>query len=154
MSVILGIEKLQTQLGTDELLKLEEAAQVHQGQSNISFCILAVDDREIQIETTQSENRSGRYASEATLIKRTHEVFDNSLPKFNIEVIPATYMPSPTRVVTVAWLEKMMQDKGVRIKQLAFDTGVDRESIAGWVSGKRSMSQIVKAMFYFYFSRL
>jgi len=153
MSVILGIEKLQTQLGKDETDKLEEAAQIHQSQSNIIFCILAVEDSTIQIETTQSENRSGRYASEATLIKRTHEVFDNALPQYDVQVIPAPFLPSPTSVVTTAWLEKMMDSKGVRIKQLAFDTGVDRDSIAGWVSGKRSMSQIVKAMFYFYFTR-
>jgi hypothetical protein len=153
MSVIPDIEKLQTLLGAEELRKLEEAAQVHQGQSNITFTILAVNNSEIQIETTQSENRSGRYASEATLTKRTHEVFDNALPNYTIQVIPVPFIPSPTSVVTVAWLEKMMQHKGVRIKQLAFDTGVDRESIAGWVSGKRSMSQIVKAMFYFYFNR-
>ena len=153
MSVILGIEKLQTQLGTDEISKLVEAAEIHQSQSNIGFCILAIEESAIQIETTQSENRSGRYASEATLIKRTHEVFDNVLPQYEIQVIPVPFLPSPTSVVTTAWLEKMMLSKGVRIKQLAFDTGVDRESIAGWVSGKRSMSQIVKAMFYFYFTR-
>jgi len=46
-----------------------------------------------------------------------------------------------------------MLQKGVRIKQIAFDTGVDRESVSEWVTGKRSMSQIVKALFYYYLSK-
>ncbi|RZM23844.1 MAG: XRE family transcriptional regulator, partial [Pedobacter sp.] len=33
---------------------------------------------------------------------------------------------------------------------IAFDTGIDRETIADWVTGKRQMSQLVKAMLFFY----
>ncbi|WGQ10571.1 helix-turn-helix transcriptional regulator [Pedobacter gandavensis] len=153
MSVILGIEKLKNQLDEQQLDLLEQAAEIHKQQSNITFCILVVEADSIQIETSQAENRSGKYAKEASLVKRTHEVFDKWLPKFDIQVIPATYMPSPTSVVNPKWLEQKMEEKGVRIKQIAFDTGVDRESIADWVSGKRSMSQIVKAMFYYYLSK-
>lgn len=153
MSVILGIEKLKSQLDEQQLELLEQTAETHKKQSNIIFCILVMEADSIQIETSQTENRSGKYATEASLLKRTHEVFDKWLPKFDIQVIPATYMPSPTSVVNPKWLEQKMEEKGVRIKQIAFDTGVDRESIADWVSGKRSMSQIVKAMFYFYLSK-
>ena len=150
MSVILGIEKLNTLLSEDEIAKLEKAAERHKVQSSITFCILTLEKDTIQIETTQSENRSGKYASEATLIKRTHELFDKWLPNFKVAISPAPFLPSPTSVVNPVWLEKKMDEKGVRIKQIAFETGIDRESIADWVSGKRSMSQIVKAMFYFY----
>lgn len=150
MSVILGIEKLKSQLDEQQLELLEQAAETHKKQSNITFCILVIEADSIQIETSQTANRSGKYATEASLVKRTHEVFDKWLPKFEIQVIPATYLPSATSVVNPKWLEQKMDEKGVRIKQIAFDTGVDRESIADWVSGKRSMSQIVKAMFYFY----
>lgn len=153
MSVILGIEKLKTRLSDEQLQQMEQAAEVHKVQANISFCILAVEGSAIQIETTQAENRSGKYATEATLTKRTHEVFDKWLPSFDIQVMPATFMPSPPSVVNPVWLEKKMQEKGIRIKQIAFDTGIDRESIAGWVSGKRNMSQIVKTMFYFYLNK-
>lgn len=153
MSVILGIEKLKSQLDEQQLDLLEQAAETHKKQSNITFCILVMEADSIQIETSQAENRSGKYATEASLVKRTHEVFDKWLPKFDIQVIPATYLPSPTSVVNPKWLEQKMDEKGLRIKQIAFDTGVDRESIADWVSGKRSMSQIVKAMLFFYLSK-
>jgi hypothetical protein len=153
MSVILGIEKFKDQMKSEQISQLEQAADIHKNQSNITFCILAIEDSAVQIETTQAETRSGKYASEATLIKRTHEVFDKWIPTLDVQVIPVTFKPSPTSVVNPAWLEMKMQEKGIRIKQIAFETGINRESISGWVSGKRSMSQIVKAMFYFYLSK-
>ncbi|MFC1225361.1 hypothetical protein ACFE6N_16250 [Pedobacter sp. BG31] len=45
-----------------------------------------------------------------------------------------------------------MQEKGLRIKQIAFETGIDCESISDWVTGKKAMGKTVKAMFYFYLS--
>jgi len=153
MSTILGIEKLSDHLDPDQLDQLDQAAAVHKEQSNIEFCILGVDEAAISIETTQSETRSKKYANQATLIKRTQEVFEKMLPAVNLQVEPVPYLPNPTSVVTPVWLEKRMKEKGVRIKQIAFETGLDRESISDWVTGKRSMSQIVKAMFYFYLAK-
>ncbi|MGQ7855201.1 helix-turn-helix domain-containing protein [Pedobacter sp. WC2501] len=57
--------------------------------------------------------------------------------------------PSPTSVVDAKWIDKQMRQKGIRIKQIAFEIGIDREDISNWVTGKRSIGQIVKAMFYF-----
>lgn len=149
MSIIIGLEKLQTQLTTEKINQLNRAAEIHQKQANITFSLLALEDDTIDIEAAQGENKSGKYASESTLIKRTHEVF-SLLPEFKVKVHPVTFLPSPASVVTSAWLEKKMREKDIRIKQIAFDTGINRESISDWVTGKRSMSQIVKAMFYFY----
>lgn len=153
MSVITGIDQLSSLLTVEQLEQLDQAAAVHQVQSNIEFTISKVAEDGVHIETTQSETRSRKYANEATLLKRTREVFDKLLPNLNLHVEAFPHLPSPTSVVNPAWLETRMKEKGVRIKQIAFDTGVDRESIADWVSGKRSMSQIVKAMLYFYLSK-
>ena len=91
--------------------------------------------------------------TETTLIKRTQELFSKFLPQSQLVILPVTFRPSPASAVTPAWLDQKMNEKGIRIKQIAFDTGIDRESISDWVTGKRNMSQIVKAMFYYYLSR-
>lgn len=153
MSVIIDLDRLNDRLSPEQLQELHDAAAVHQAQSNIEFRIAKVEGNVIYIETSQAESRSGKYAKEAALIKKTHEVFDKWLPGAELQIQAFPHLPSPALVVTPAWLEKKMNEKGVRIKQIAFDTGVDRESIADWVSGKRSMSQIVKAMFYFYLNK-
>ncbi len=153
MQIISGIEKLSSLLNAEQLEALEKTADIHKNQSNITFDIKEVAGNKLSIETSQLETRSKKYATEATLIKRTHEVFDKWLSEFELEIEPSTYGVTPTSVVNPLWLERKMKEKGVRIKQIAFDTGIDRESISDWVSGKRSMSQLVKAMFYFYLSR-
>lgn len=52
MSVILGIEKLKNQLDEEQINLLEQAAETHKQQSNITFCILVVEADSIQIETS------------------------------------------------------------------------------------------------------
>ena len=153
MSSIQNINLLDTILDTDKIIKLDKAASRHQEQSNTNFSIRLVGDKTIEIATVQGETSSGKYATEATLIKRTEDLFRKHLPHYKITVSPETFQASPASVVTIAWIEKMMLQKGVRIKQIAFDTGVDRESVSEWVTGKRSMSQIVKALFYYYLSK-
>jgi len=153
MSTIQNINRLEDYLTSEQFFKLEKAAERHQQQSNMNFKIQSAKDQTIKVETVQGETSSGKYATEATLIKRTEDLFRKLLPDFKIEVSTETFLPSAANVVTSAWINQKMEEKGVRIKQIAFETGVDRESISDWVTGKRSMSQIVKAMFYFYLSR-
>ncbi|MEJ5995604.1 helix-turn-helix transcriptional regulator [Pedobacter sp. Du54] len=151
MKSIPGIEKLNDLLTQVELEKLLKAAGRQAQTSNMSFTILSVTGNEIQIEVAQGETKSGKYATEATLTSRTKELFNKFIPKLPLNISPVPFAPSPASTVNPEWLESKMQQKGLRIKQIAFDTGVNRESISDWVTGKRTMSQIVKAMFYFYF---
>lgn len=153
MSTIQQVEQLDQHITPEQIAKLEKAADRHKQQSNVQFKILDIQDKTITVETVQSETPSGKYASEATLVKRTEDLFRKILPEYQVVVNTETFHPSPASVVTAAWIDKKMQEKQVRIKQIAFETGVDRESISDWVTGKRSMSQIVKAMFYFYLSK-
>lgn len=153
MSSIQNLNLIESLLSTEQIIKIDKGASRLQQQSNTNFNIRSVNEKTIEVETTQGETTSGKYASEATLVKRTEDLFRKSLPDYSIIVNPQTFQPSPASVVNTAWIDKMMQIKGVRIKQIAFDTGIDRESISEWVTGKRSMSQIVKALFYYYLSK-
>jgi hypothetical protein len=153
MSSIQNINLLENHLSADQIIKLDRAASRHQEQSNTNFKVLSVAEKKIEVVTAQGETTSGKYGTEATLIKRTEDLFRKHLPDHDIIVIPETFQVSPASVVSTAWIEKMMEQKGIRIKQIAFDTGIDRESVSDWVTGKRRMSQIVKALFYYYLSK-
>ncbi len=150
MTSIQGLENFNGLLSETQIDKLRKAADRHASESNMSFTVLSATDTEIAIETAQGETKSGKYATEATLVSRTNDLFGKLFPKTRLNISPVPYAPSPACTVTTSWLEDRMQQKGVRIKQIAFDTGIDRERISDWVTGKRSMSQLVKAMFYFY----
>jgi len=152
MNSIPGIEKLKEILTTEQLEKLDRSAQRHNQMSNMSFKILSAAGSDLEIEVVQGESRSGRYATAATLTSRAKELFGKLLPNTRLKILALTYSPSPASTVTTKWLEEKMQQRGLRIKQIAFQTGIDKQAISDWVTGKKAMSQLVKAMFYFYFS--
>ena len=154
MSTIINIEKLQNLIDETGMAKLDAAAAMHKKQSNIEFKILTVEENTLTVATEQGKTNSGKYANLKTLIKRTHEVFDNFLPpSFKLEVQPTEYLESPAATVTPDWINKKMLEKEIRIKQIAFDTGIDRTDLSAWINGLRPMSQIVKAMFFYYFNK-
>jgi hypothetical protein len=154
MSTIKNLELLADILDANELEKLDTLAFLHQKQSNIEFTVRSLEDDILTVEAEQGKT-SGKYANFKTLIKRAGEVFNKSLPSgVQLHVIPQEYMESPAMVVSPEWIARKMVEKEVRIKQIAFDTGIERKDISDWISGERSMSQIVKAMFYFYFNGL
>lgn len=154
MSRIKNIEKLSGILQPEDLSKLDAAAGVHQKQSNISFTITDLTGTTISVETEQGRT-AGNFARYRTLIKRTHEVFDKFLPaRFRLEVRPLEFVESPAAAVTPEWIGRQMLEKEVKIRQIAFDTDLERRDISGWVTGERQMSRIVKAMFYYYFKSL
>lgn len=154
MSTIKNLEILAEILESSELEKLETLAFLHQKQSSIEFTVRSLEEDILTVETEQGET-TGNYANFKTLIKRTGEVFNKFLPAgIQLHVIPDEFTPSPAIVVTPEWISNKMLEKDIRIKKIAFDTGLSRKDIAGWVSGERNMSQIVKAMFYFYFNQL
>ena len=154
MSAIKNLEQLSELLEAAELDKLDALAFLHQKQSNIEFTIRSFEDDILTVEAEQGKT-SGNYANFKTLIKRAGEVFNKFLPPgVQLHVIPQEYLVSPALVVTPDWITQKMVEKEVRIKQIAFDTGLDRKDVSDWVTGEKGMSQIVKAMFYFYFNGL
>jgi hypothetical protein len=80
MSIIQNISKLENYLSGEQISKLESAAARHAEQSNISFTVGSADQGAIQITTAQGETASGKYASEAALIKRTEDLFRKIVP--------------------------------------------------------------------------
>lgn len=151
MSTIKNLEILSEILDHHDLEKLDTLAFLHEKQSSIQFTIRSLEDDILTVETEQGET-AGVYANFKTLIKRTGEVFNKFLPAgVQLHVIPEEFISSPAMVVTAEWINKKMLEKDIRIKKIAFDTGLPRKDIAAWVTGEKSMSQVVKAMFYYYF---
>lgn len=153
MTVIKGLDKLQGIIGEKEVAQLNKAATTHKKFSNIVFEIEDADESALTVLVEQEQNSSGNYANQRTLIKRAHEVFDKVVPSsVQLNVKAQEYFESPTTKVTPQWIEQQMLDKEVRIKQIAFDTGINKSDISAWLNGIKPMSQIVKALFYYYFS--
>jgi hypothetical protein len=152
MGVIRNIDQLTDILSDEAIKRLEAGAKQQKKHNNIEFEILSVNDHVITIGTEQLENSSGNYANFRMLAKRTSDLFGKHLPQsYKLEVQPVEFIVSPSAVVTPEWIGQKMLEKGIRIKQIVFETGINRNNVSDWANGKKPMSQIVKAMFYFYF---
>lgn len=154
MSTIENLDTLSAVLDAGDLKKLDDAASVHLKQSNIRFAVTGLSGDTLSVRAEQGQT-GGNYARYRTLIKRAQEVFGRFLPAgVTLDVMPVEFRESPTAVVSPGWISRQMEEKGVSIRQIAFDTDIDRKDIAGWVTGERNMSRIVRALFYYYFKSL
>lgn len=153
MNTIKNLSRISDHLQPDNLHKLEQGANLHLRHSNIEFKILSADDHEIIIRTVQGKHMSKNYATADKLIRVTKDLFQQFFSGFDIKVQPIPFAGEIVDVVSPEWLQDKMLKKGIKITDIVTDTGIDRTNISAWVNDKRPMSQIVKAMFYFYFTR-
>ena len=160
MEAIKNIEKLGMNLSEVDKAKLTIGALLHKKNSNISFKVVDVDFgnypagvMKATIKTEQGKSLSENYATKESLIDLTRDMFGKFLGKAIIHVQPVTYSPAIIEVVDPEWIKEKMLKKGVRIKDIVTDTGIDKTNLSAWINGIRPMSQPVKAMFYFYLTR-
>ena len=109
---------------------MDKEAERHKKESDITFSIKYSNENVTKVECRQEENKSGNYATEATPIKRTDQLFSKFLPQSQLVILPVTFRLSAASAVTPSRLAQKMNVKGIKIKQIAYDTGVNRESIS------------------------
>lgn len=151
-TIIKNIHLLKPHLSEKLISDLEQGASLYRRHSRITFKILRLADNVLTVETRQDKSPAENYLDGKTLYERTKELFAaNELPegiKLHINTIP--YKPSPTEIITPEYIRHFLTDLKIKVKDVAADTGVDKTNISAWVNGTREMSQIVKAMFYYY----
>lgn len=131
-------------------IKLEKAAGLHKRYSNIEFKLLEVKPGELIVRVTQGKHLSENYADDKRLRAIAKELFQPFFDgKIHVHAIP--YKEHFTAVVTPEWLSSKLHQYQLRIIDIESITGLDKTNISAWVNGKRPMSQIVKAMFFFLF---
>ncbi|MFA6084236.1 hypothetical protein [Mucilaginibacter sp.] len=157
MSTILQIEKLSKVYSEEEIKRIDEAVREWNTSDRIEFkiqsTVISGVFKSVAVRVSQPFNESGIYLDRATLISKTEAIFKPFLYGRMLYVDAHPYKPVIIDIVTPEWLEKRMVERGVRVKDIAIDTGIDRTSLSGWISGLRPMSQPVRAMFYFYLIR-
>lgn len=151
MSYIKNLSLLEGTLAPADLEKMEHAATSHKMFSNITFKIVDVQKKAVEIQVTQEKSAADNHATVKRLIEVVHETFDQFFPKMKIHVHPIPYTPAPVEVVSPEWITRQMTDGGIKLRQISKDTGIDYTQLSSLVSGARPLSQPMKAVFYYYF---
>ena len=147
------LNKLSEVLPVEVLVKLDEGAGLHRRFSNIEFRVIDVDDesRMLTIQTKQGKHVAENFADEKMLIKQTKDLFSPALKGWKIYVQATAHKESPVTLVDPAWIQKKMDETGAVLKDLESDMGIEKSNISPWLSGAKPLSQVAKAMFYYYF---
>ncbi len=153
------VQKIDKLLGTKAYLEdfskedkdmMEHAALVHRQFNNITFKILEVEKKKITIQVTQDKNEKENYFPAKRLIEIVHETYDRFFKGWKVMVHPKAYIKSPVEQVDHAWVNKLMLEKGVKLKEIAKDTGISPAQLSVIINGG-VISQPMKALFYYYF---
>jgi hypothetical protein len=140
-------------LSNEDRERLEFSAKLHKRHSSITFKIINFTDERTTIRAVQNKNALEKYLDKNSLIEKTRTFFNSfsDTIKFkNIIVHPVPYEDHAINTISPDYLKKELQKRGIRIKDVQIATGLETSSISAWVNGIRPMSNIVKAMFYFY----
>ena len=132
--------------------KIEHAATEHKRFNNISFKLMEYSPKKVIIQVSQERNAAKAYHTKNRLIEIGHESFDRFFPGSKIVLQPIPFVPSPVDDVTADWINKQMLKKGIRLKAIAIDTGIDYTRLSALVTGQRPLSQVTKAFFWYYFA--
>jgi hypothetical protein len=147
------IKNTELLVGVDELtiISMEIAALIHTTQENIRFKIVEYDDEKIIIQAVQDKTAAGFYHNEKTLIDLVHKTFDGFFDGKKVLVHAIPFVDNAPSKVDIKWINKKMLEMGIRIKDIATDTGIDHKELSKLLNSDIPLSIPTKALFYYYF---
>lgn len=136
----------------EQITNLEIRALRHRRHANVYFKILKADAEAITVGIRQEKNRGeAGMLSVKGLVAMVSELLAGYYSSSSITAQAVPLIPRPVEAVTPHWVQDRMQQTGTRLNTLASDTGLDKSSLSAIISGIRPMSNITRAMFFFYF---
>lgn len=153
MSFIKNIHLLQRDFSEADISLMEHAALDHKRFSNILFKILDYDPgkKTVTFRAWQEKSMAKNYQPAKRLIEIVHETFDRFFTGYKIKVQPVAYKEPSCNQVTPAWLQSQMKKKGIKLKHIASDMGLDYPNLSLILNGEKEISQPMKAALYYYF---
>jgi 5-carboxymethyl-2-hydroxymuconate isomerase len=151
MSEIKYLHLLDGIVGESDIELMEMAATEHRKYSNITFKIAEVDDKKVIIGISQGRSNAENHQTQKRLIDIVHETFDRFFPGRKILVHANPYKEPDCSQVDGDWITKRMNKHQVKLKTIAADTGLNYTFLSSMLNGNEAISQLMKAMLWYYF---
>lgn len=134
-----------------QLDTLQQRAELHRRYSSIDFKVIEARPDAVVIRIRQTASHAQNYFDTKRLVEILKETFGDLVSGRKIEPRPYTFRPAAPDVVDAAWLQR--QRGQTPIKEIAKDLGMDPNLVSGYIAGNRPLSGVVRAMFYYYFTK-
>jgi hypothetical protein len=149
-NIIKGLHLLKD-LAKPDIDAMEQAALRLWQQFAVTFKFVEYGDKSVTIQVAQDRNQEKTYFDRKFLIGMVHQTFDAYFPSKKILVNPIPFVPNPTEVVNSVWIKDRMLKTGCRLKTIAEETGLNMSYLSTLTNGVDPLSEMAKAMFYYYF---
>lgn len=150
MKPIKNIHFAEGVLSEDDIKFLNQSARYFAKESGVDFKFHSLDKDSATIEVRQNGPGPdpGKILEVKKLVSIGKELISEVLPDATVYVRPVPYKAPPVDIVTPEWVQERMSNKRMSSKAIRDLTGIHKGNISSWISGRRNMSQPVKAMFY------
>jgi len=138
-------------LSEKDLHMMDQAAIAHRKLGGVAFKIVEYTPDKVIFQVVQAKHPAGNYHTKHRLVEIVHETFDRFFPDHRIMVQPIPFKESAASKVTPEWIRNKMTKQGIRIKDIAEETGTDRAHLSSITSGDKPLSNVMKAFFWLYF---
>lgn len=137
-----------TRYAVDDLpISLEQKKQIKRSIGNYRGSGIDIELTGIDtVKITQSKLTNGYILSNKQLYERAKEVFGD----FKIKISPVVFFLK-TEEVNIEWIEKKMDEFGIRKNDLIGQLGINKSTLSLYFSGERGLTQTAKASFFYYF---
>lgn len=131
--------------------KVIKRAELHYRYSSIIFSLNKDRRGKIFMEIKQEKSHAENYFDATRLREIGKELFNDIDLEVKIFYSSKVYQESVTDIVTPAWISSMMSELSIKGKEVAADLGIDKSVLSAAVNNHRNLSNVSKAMYYYYF---
>lgn len=110
--------------------------------------------KDVTVKVWQDRNVSGKYLSVEELRERAREVF-NMLPEgMRLHVHARTFAAYGIDEVDIDYITEQMEKLNLKQADLVDYLNINKSTISSWLSGSKELTNIHKAMFFYFFKYL
>ena len=147
-----GIEKI-TFITDEQRDLLIQSARQYKRYVRIYIEVVDIIEHTLYIKIKQMENQTDKYLSAKDLTKRALEVFEGVIPvgyELNIVAVPL----KPISEVDLDYINKKKEELGLSDVDLSRLLNIRPENISRLMNGKRGLTKLGEAAFYYLFKYL
>lgn len=149
MQTIKNLKRIKFHISDDAVDSLNILADANYRCYGVEFKILKYEDGVATIQALQSKKKD-KSLSVAELVSMAKKMF-LSMEGLKIHVHPVCFIESVVETVDPSWIKVQMQSKKVKLKDIVFDSGIDKTCLSAIINNHVGLSQPMKAFFYYYF---
>lgn len=132
--------------------RIAEFALQYRKMARIYIEIISFDGQRLIVRAEQKEAVNDLILTKIELTTRVRELFADEIPNdWKLTVSAVNFDRRDISAIDAMWINDNMTRLGLKAKDIASHTGLDKSSLSLYMSGGRELSKLTKIAFYYFF---